>query len=175
MILELCYFGNPVLRKKCSPISEITDEIKKLAMDMLETMDLGQRGVGIAAPQVGVPIRLFVARSYEDSEDGTFKLLPAKFYINPKITLLGKETLVEKEGCLSIPGIHEKVERPAKILIEYTDLDGNFITEEIEGYNARVRLHENDHINGVLFIDRIDPVRRKLIEPRLKEIKKLFH
>ncbi len=173
MILDLIYYGNPLLRQKCKPIEKITPEIKKLVADMIETMDLDQRGIGLAAPQVGVPLRLFVLRRYEtvESTEGELKLSEPYVYINPKITILDDEPVIDSEGCLSIPKVKGNVERPLKIAVEATDLEGNLFTHEIEGYNARVILHENDHLNGVLFIDRMHPKERKIIEDALRAIK----
>lgn len=171
MLLKIYLYGHPILRKRCAPISKITDEIRKLASDMIETMDKNN-GIGLAAPQVGYPIRLFVLRNYIFTDDGGWTLSEPKVYINPKLSSPGEETVTDIEGCLSIPGLRLPVERPNKITVEAWDLEGNPFIEELEGYNARVRMHENDHINGVLFIDRIDTKTRKKIEPLLREIKK---
>ncbi|MBM3207804.1 MAG: peptide deformylase [Chlamydiae bacterium] len=171
MKLEILGYGHPILRKKCDPVEEITDEIKKLVADMIETMDAAD-GVGIAAPQVGRSIRLFVLRNYIEKEDGSMDLSPPIVYINPKLTDPSSDMVEEVEGCLSIPGIKLKVLRPSSINVEAMDLDGNIFFEKLEGYNARVRMHENDHINGVLFVDRIDTVTKKKIEPILKNLKK---
>lgn len=171
MVLPIIYYGNKLLRKKCEPIEEITDAIKSLVEDMIETMD-AQKGIGLAAPQIGHPIRLFVLRNYIEDEDSDQELSDPQVYINPKILKVSKETNFEMEGCLSIPGVREEVERPLNILIEATDIDGRRFTEEIFGYNARVRLHENDHLNGVLFVDRIAVAKKKKIEPILLQIEK---
>jgi peptide deformylase len=169
MILEIVYYGDERLRKKANLVESVTPEIKKLVADMIETMDV-KSGIGLAAPQVGVSLSLFVLRNYEEKEEGKISLSAPQVYINPKILQASKETCSEVEGCLSIPGIREKVERPLAILIEAMDLEGNLFREEIIGYNARVRLHENDHLNGVLFIDRIARGRRKKIDPALKQL-----
>jgi peptide deformylase len=174
MLLKICYYGNPVLRKKCAPVEKITDEIRQLVADMIETMDKND-GAGLAALQVGHAIRLFVLRNYIIAEDGKWTLSEPKVYINPKLSAPGEEILVDTEGCLSVPKIRLEIERPDKITVEAMDLDGKMFTEVVEGYNARVRMHENDHINGVLFIDRIDSKERKKIDPELKEIKKKYN
>ena len=171
MVLPIIYYGNKLLRKKCEPIEVITDEIKSLAEDMIKTMD-AQKGIGLAAPQIGHPIRLFVLRNYIEDEDSDQEFSDPQVYINPKILKVSKETDLEIEGCLSIPGIREQVERPLTIVIEAMDLEGKLFTEEIFGYNARVRLHENDHLNGVLFIDRISIAKKKKIEPVLAQLEK---
>lgn len=178
-MLQIRYFGDPVLRENSAPIVEITEEVKKLAHDMIQTFD-NNSGIGLSACQVGVPIRMFVARSYIGLPDGTWTATAPIVFINPKILSVSKETESDSEGCLSIPGIREWVERPIKVTIEATDLNGKRFVEvfegrdEIERLNARVRLHENDHLNGVLFIDRLPPKVRKRIETKLREIKKLI-
>lgn len=173
MLLKIYYYGHPVLRKHCEPIEEITDEIRKLSYDMIETMDKSD-GVGLAAPQVGHSVRLFVLRNYIYHEDGHWTLSEPKAYINPKLSNPSSHLVSETEGCLSFPGLRFHVERPDKITVEAIDLEGKTFVEELEGYNARVRMHENDHINGVLFIDRVDVNVRKQIDPILKELKKKY-
>lgn len=173
MLLNIHFYGDPVLRKRCEPIGEITDEIRKLANDMIETMDKNN-GAGLAAPQVGRAIRMFVLRDYIIQEDGSWTLSEPKVYINPKLTRPGTDLITDVEGCLSLPGLRLDIDRPDRITVEALDIDGKPFTEEIEGYNARIRMHENDHINGVLFIDRIDEKTRKKIDPILREIKKKY-
>jgi peptide deformylase len=172
MRLHICYYNHPVLRKHCAPIVEITDEIRQLAAAMIELMDKSD-GIGLAAPQVGHPIRLFVCRNYIFGEDKTWTLSEPKVYINPKLSSPSDRLLVDTEGCLSFPKLRLEVERPDRIVVEAMDIHGNLFREEVEGYNARVRMHENDHLNGVLFIDRIDANTRKKIDPLLREIKRL--
>ncbi len=174
MQLKIYYYGHPILRKRCETITEITPEIRKLAKDMIETMDKNN-GCGLAAPQVGHSIRLFVLRDYGFTEDGRWYLKEPKVYINPKLTSPGKHTLDDVEGCLSLPGLRLDITRPDRITVEAIDLDGNTFTEDVDGYNARIRMHENDHINGVLFCDRLTPHERNKIEPLLKEIKKKYN
>ncbi len=171
MKLSICLYGNPILRKKGERINEITDEIRTLVQDMVETMDVGN-GIGLAAQQVGRAIRLFVLRRYIDAPDGKWTVSDPVVYINPKIIAVSKETWVTDEGCLSIPKIHLPVERPIKIQVESTRLDGSRVTEEIEGMNARVILHENDHINGVLFIDRVEDQYLLDVQDKLRALKK---
>ncbi len=170
MILSVVKYGSKILRTKCQNVEEITPEIRELVQNMVETMDAA-RGIGIAAPQVGSLLRIFVLRNYIELEGGE-SALSAEYqvYINSKILSCSKETVTETEGCLSIPGIREKVVRPYQIVIEAMDLDGKIFQEELTGYNARVRMHESDHLNGVLFIDRIAKSRRKKIDPILKAL-----
>ncbi|NGX37461.1 MAG: Peptide deformylase [Chlamydiae bacterium] len=171
---RLRYWGDPVLREHCQPIEEITDEIKELALFMIDYVD-NNRGIGLAAPQVGVPIRLFILRDYILLPDGKWVTSEPKVFINPKIIWKSKETTIDSEGCLSFPNMTVgPIERPQEIHIEATDLDGNIFIDKREGMNARVTFHENDHLNGVLHIDRLSPRVRKKIEPQLHEIKENY-
>lgn len=174
MKLTFCYYGNPILRKKGEPITEITDEIKELAAAMVDYFD-NNNGIGLSAQQVGKTLRLFVLRRYVHLPDGKWTVSEPHVYINPKILERSKETWVEEEACMSIPKLHLPVERPLRIKIESTKLDGSRIVEELEGINARVVMHENDHINGVLFIDRVEDKYLKPVEGKLREIKKKYN
>ncbi|NGX39735.1 MAG: Peptide deformylase [Chlamydiae bacterium] len=169
------YYGDSVLREHSAPIEEITDEVKELAIYMMEYAD-NNRGQGMAAIQMGVPIRLFVLRDYIVLPDGQWTVSAPKVFINPKIIWKSKKTWTDTEGCMSIPNFSKgPVERPWAVKIEALDLDGNTFIDEREGLNARVSLHENDHINGVLYIDRLPPKLRKAIEPELREIKNKYY
>ena len=168
---RLRFYGDPILREKSAPIDEITDEIKKLAYEMIEFGD-SHNGISLSAVQFGVPIRMFVLRNYIIMPDGTWTASAPQVFINPKILSVSKETEGDDEGCMSIPGIRVEVERPIKVKIEATDLAGETFVEELEGLNARVRLHENDHLNGVLSIDRATPREKKRLELQLRELKK---
>ncbi|MBY0528731.1 MAG: peptide deformylase [Rhabdochlamydiaceae bacterium] len=172
MLLDIVLYGNPILRKRCAPVTEITEEIRALVRNMIETMDKSN-GCGLAAPQVGHALRVFVLRDYIEHEDGNWTLADPKVYINPKITDPTEEMLRDMEGCLSLPKIRLEVERPSQITVEALDLNGNLFKEVVTGYNARIRMHENDHLNGVLFIDRVDAHSRNQIEPQLRAFKKL--
>jgi peptide deformylase len=174
MQLTFCYYGNPILRKKGEPVTEITDEIKELAAAMIDYFD-NNNGIGLSAQQVGKALRLFVLRRYIHLPDGKWTVSEPHVYINPKILERSKETWVEEEACMSIPKLHLPVERPLRIKVESTKLDGSRITEELEGINARVVMHENDHINGVLFIDRVEDKYLKKAEAKLREIKKKYN
>lgn len=173
MKLKLAYYGNPVLRKKATLINEITPEIKQLVEDMIEAMD-EKDGIGIAAPQVNFSLALFLTRVplEKDSEKNQGEV---RIFINPKILNYSEESDSFSEGCLSIPKLYGDVTRPIYIKVEATDLEGNRFTENFSGLAARVIMHENDHINGVLFIDRLDPKEKKLNELKLREIKKRYH
>jgi peptide deformylase len=174
MKLTFCYYGNPILRKKGEPVTEITDEIKELVLAMIDYFD-NNNGIGLSAQQVGKTLRLFVLRRYVHLPDGKWTVSEPHVYINPKILERSKETWVEEEACMSIPKLHLPVERPLRIKIESTKLDGSRIVEELEGINARVVMHENDHINGVLFIDRVEDKYLKPVEAKLREIKKKYN
>lgn len=169
------YYGDPILRKQSEPVEEITDEIKELAHFMIDYAD-NHNGIGLSAVQVGVPIRLFVLRDYVVLPDGKWTVSAPKVFINPKIVWKSKETEIDDEPCMSIPGLNVgPIERPVKVRFEATDLDGNHFVEERQGINARVSFHENDHLNGVLQIDRAPPRVRKKIEPDLQAIKKKYN
>ena len=174
MQLKIYYYGDPVLRRYCQPVAEITDEIRQLVKDMVDTMD-NNNGIGLSAPQIGKSIRLFVLRDYIEDEHGRLAMAPGyKVFINPKIVSYSDEMVLDVEACISLPGLRCPVVRPFKITIEATDIDGNQFVEEFSGINARVRLHENDHINGVLYIDRVDPKIRNQVDPLLREMKKKY-
>jgi peptide deformylase len=162
MILPLVYYGNPLLRKKSKKITKITEDIKKLILDMTETMD-AKKGVGLAAIQVGVPVRLLIIRPVTENKDGEVFLGEIEVYINPVISNHSDETETLPEGCLSVPGLHMDVERPKMIHIEASDVNGNKISKDVSGFKARELMHENDHLNGVLFIDRLATDKKKLI------------
>lgn len=173
MLLKLAYYGNPVLRKKGEPVKEITDEIRKLVADMLETMHT-EDGIGLAAPQVFKSLALFVTCVPNYVDEKTVIPGVERVFINPKILSYSDVTDNLTEGCLSIPKLYGHVIRPIKIVVEAMDLDGKIFTQEFVNYEARCILHENDHINGKLFIDRLDSEERQLFEPKLREIKKKY-
>lgn len=169
------YYGDEGLRKKCVPVEEITDEIRQIARDLIETA-LEHDGAGLAAPQIGYYYRIFVSR-YADGADseGWPIICPPQIYINPKLSSPSEEIVIHEEGCLSIPGIYEKISRPRSITVEYMDLKGNIHTEVATDWRARNIMHENDHLNGVLYIDRIHPKQRKKIESDLRSLKKKYN
>lgn len=175
MKLQVCYYGNPVLREKAREIGDVTPEIRQLVFDMIETMDI-HRGIGLAAPQVGHSIRLFVARlNDEDLPYEEWKTKPVEAFINPILTEPGPFKDCDWEACLSLPGVKGKVERPDRIRLQAMDLEGRCIDRVYEGYLARVLQHEYDHLEGVLYIDRLSKASRKQMEPSLKEIQKKYN
>lgn len=173
MKLRLAYYGHPVLRTKCAPVAEINDDIRTLVQDMVEAL-IEYNGIGLAAPQIHRPIRLFITAVPIEQPDGKWAPGTLRIFINPEIIWLSEEQDVKSEGCLSIPSLHGDVIRPIEIKVRATDLDGNEFELELKDLEARCFLHENDHINGVLFIDRIQGKERKLLDPKLKEIKKKY-
>ena len=170
---KFCYYGNPILRKKAVKVTAITDEIRELVHDMIEMMD-DRNGVGLAASQVGELWQIFVIRPEIQSDSNEFLLGEPIVYINPELSNPSEETQTGPEGCLSIPGIHMEVTRPKSIHIKAMDLDGNIFEEDVTGFKAREVMHENDHLNGVLYIDRLNPEQKKEIQPVLKEIKEKY-
>lgn len=173
MILKLRYYGDPILRQTAKSVESITEEIRELCHNMIETM-LHSDGVGLAAPQIGVLLRIFVSNVAYEDQNGEIHLSEPKVYINPILTQ-PSPTLVERsEGCLSVPKLYLAIPRPLSIHLEATDLNGNQFHEECYGYQARNRMHENDHLNGVLFFDRIKGKQRTLLEPELRHIKQHY-
>lgn len=170
MKLPIRYYGDPVLRAKAVAIDEITPEIRQLAKDMIETM-IVSNGVGLAAPQIGKLLRMYIFRDEWLNPDGHYELGSPQVVINPVLSSPSKEMETMLEGCLSLPNLHIKVTRPKKIHIRYQNLEGEFIENALEGFLARVNMHENDHLNGVLHIDRALPKDRKAIEAQLQQIK----
>ncbi len=171
MILPIYTYGSTVLRKKAEDITPDYPNLDILIDDMFETMYHAD-GVGLAAPQVGLPIRLLVIDlvpfKQEDPELGAFKIA----MINPEMLEMSEDVVSGEEGCLSVPGIHESVLRSNKIKIRYFDTNFNEKEEVFEGYKARVVQHEYDHLEGNLFTDRVNPLRRQLIKSKLSNIAK---
>ncbi|HEV3270182.1 MAG TPA: peptide deformylase [Candidatus Rhabdochlamydia sp.] len=175
-VLPLAYYDDPILRKKAEPITAITEDVKNLVEEMKETMD-ACNGIGLAAPQVHHSIRLFIIREPTNKEldKNKVKWGEVKVFINPKISFPSKKTWKESEGCLSIPNIYADVERAQEITVEYMNIEGKNIKQRISGWEARVVLHENDHIDGILFIDRLNQQEAEKLTPFLENLKKRIH
>ncbi len=171
MKLPLRCYGDPVLRKKAEPVAAITPEIIQLAHDMIETM-MANNGVGLAAPQVGHSLRLYVFCDEILNEEGHAELGAPQVAINPVLSHPSKEMEESMEGCLSIPGIRVHVSRPRSIHIRYQNLEGKWIEQELAGFVARVNMHENDHLNGVLHIDRTSAEEKRQVASRLRAMEK---
>ncbi len=157
-LLTVRLYGDPVLRQVAAPVREITAEIKRIIADMTETM-WHQVGIGLAAPQVGLPYRILVM---DDGKGG------AQALINPEIETRSG-TVREEEGCLSLPGIFGVVERSKTITVRAMDADGKPVSLEATGLKARIVQHELDHLDGVLFIDRLPPVTRDRIKKKIQK------
>lgn len=178
MIREIVQYGHPVLRRKCQPVTTVDDTIRRLAADMIETM-IDANGVGLAAPQVGVDLRLAVVDVSHDPEcvtmlkvnggDAELASIMPLVFINPELSYSQqKESAVE--GCLSIEGIRAEVRRPAAVLARLPQLDGSVLEVETDGLLARALQHETDHLNGVLFVDRLSSVAKLQVKKRLKQL-----
>jgi peptide deformylase len=171
MILPIYAYGQPVLRKIAVPIEPDYKDLKGLIEDMFQTM-YSARGVGLAAPQIGKEIRLFVADTLQLEKPERNHKGFKKVFINAQLLDESGETWLYEEGCLSIPDIHVEIERMPVIHLRYLDEDFKEHTESFDGFNARVIQHEYDHIEGKLFIDRMKPLKRRMINRKLEKIKK---
>lgn len=164
---EVIHYGHPTLRKKAKPIKRLDSVIRSLAYDMIETMH-EENGVGLAAPQVNVSLRLIVF----DLSTKEINLEPVVL-LNPKIVGSSEDESEMEEGCLSIPGVHHNITRAKNVTVEAENLYGKeVIIENAEGLLARVLQHEIDHLNGVLFIDHLDDMERSKIKASLKKLEK---
>lgn len=170
MILPVTLYGDPVLKRKADEISASYTDLQSIIKNMWQTM-YNASGVGIAAPQVGLSIRLFVVDTIQlnEKKKSNFQGIK-KVFINPTILSETGDEWKYEEGCLSIPGIREDVFRNQTIKIHYFDEDFNEFTEEYDDINARVIQHEYDHIEGILFTDKLKPLKRKLLLPKLNKI-----
>jgi peptide deformylase len=158
-VLTIRKYGDPILRRRAALVDSVTPEIRGVVADMIDTM-YDEVGIGLAAPQVGTSLRLIVV--------GDDETRAARVLVNPVIAEAGGEVTAE-EGCLSIPGIFAPVTRAAWVAVDARDLDGQPLTMKGHGLLARVLQHEIDHLDGVLFIDRLDPVTRDRIKRKIKK------
>lgn len=175
MIRPIIAYGDPVLRKKAVEIDEDYPDLNLLLEDMFETM-YNSQGVGLAAPQIGLSIRIFIVDAApfvdEDEEDPEGLRDFKRIFINPIIIEeAGKEWKFE-EGCLSIPGIREDVSRQPDIIVEYYNEKFELLEEKLSGLPARIVQHEYDHIEGILFTDKINPLKKQLLKSKLNDIAK---
>ena len=178
MLREIVQYGHPVLRQRCRPVTAVDDAILQLAEDMLETMEEA-KGVGLAAPQVGEDIRLAVIDVSHDPECVSFLKLNGEdtdlesimplIFINPEL-VFGQEKESSIEGCLSIQGIRAEVRRPLAVKATLPQLDGSLWVIETDGLLARALQHEIDHLNGVLFVDRLSAVAKVSMKNRLRRL-----
>lgn len=169
MIYSIIAYGHPVLKKQAEEIVKGEIDVKQLAEDMFETMHSAQ-GIGLAAPQIGKSIRMFVidASPLEDEEIGDWK----QVFINPEIIEENGNDWVFEEGCLSIPTIREDIIRQEKLKIHYFDENWVEHTEEFDGMIARIIQHEYDHIEGILFTDHLSAFKKRLLKSKLTNISK---
>lgn len=171
MILPVYAYGQPVLLKMASEVNEDYEDLDKLLSDMWETMYHAE-GVGLAAPQIGRSLRIFLVDTVQVMEDGRESEGIKKAFINAQIIEESGIAWDYEEGCLSIPNIRGDVSRQPQIKIKYQDEQFQEHTEVYDGINARVIQHEYDHIDGVLFTDKLKPLKRKLISRKLENIRK---
>lgn len=169
MVLPIYIYGQPVLRKVCEDISADYPNLKQLIADMFETLDKSG-GVGLAAPQVGLPIRIVIIDLKELAEDFPEYADYRHVFINAHIVKYSEEKDSSEEGCLSLPGLWEKVVRSKKIRVQYLDEKMQPHDEWVEGYLAIVMQHEFDHLEGKLYIDYISALRKQLIKKKLKNL-----
>ncbi len=158
-------YGDPVLREKSEPVEEINQEIKDLVSDLRDTLKRA-KGLGLSAVQIGVLKRVFIVDLSTIDLTETLRV-----FINPEIIATSDEVELE-EGCLSFPGIYQKITRPAKVTVRATDLDGKEFEITGTGMAARAFLHEYDHLEGRLFVDRMSPITRTLLSGRLRKLAK---
>ena len=160
--LRILHYPAPVLRQRAEEVPEITDSVRAVAARMIELMHEAD-GVGLAAPQVGLPWRLFVANSREEGDAD-------RTYVNPRLVRLDGDLVAAEEGCLSLPGIRAQVRRPESAVIVATDLDGREFQVESASLLARVWQHEYDHLDGVLILDKMSPLDRIATRRAVKEL-----
>ena len=176
MILPVVAYGDPVLKQECGDVEKDYPELSVLIENMFETM-YAAAGVGLAAPQIGKTIRLFIVDAAPFAEDDEENEYPEakdfkRVFINPEITEEKGEEWSFEEGCLSIPNIREEVFRQPEVYIEYYDESFTLKKEKLNGITARIVQHEYDHIEGILFTDHLNPLKRRLLKRKLMEISK---
>ncbi len=165
--MRIRIIGDDVLRKPTKPVETFGPELEKLASDMVQSM-IAADGIGLAAPQVGLSLKFLVVGMPIDEEDEDMRQIYT--FANPEITAEGEELIMREEGCLSIPEIYEEVERPDQITLKYQNLKGEHLEMETSGMLSRVIQHELDHLNGVLFVDHLSPLKRSLLKGKIKRM-----
>lgn len=171
MIKPVYVYGSPVLRKVATDIKSDYPNLKGLINDMFETMHHSD-GIGLAAPQVGLSIRIFVIDASPLADDHPEMKDFRRVFINAHIIERSDEEILYNEGCLSIPNIREDVQRPESILMQYVDENFEPKEERFNGLAARIIQHEYDHLEGVLFTDKVSPIKRQLLKSKLTAISK---
>lgn len=162
--MKIVLYGHPVLKEKSTVVEKIDDELKKILDEMVELMRKAN-GIGLAANQVEIAKRFFVLEIDEK----------VKKVINPEIIEYGDEIVEYEEGCLSIPGIYKKVDRPEMIKVKYQNENGEIIEEELHDIWARAFQHEYDHIEGILFTEKLSIINKRLISKKIDVLKKRFY
>lgn len=163
MILQVLHYPDPLLKKRSETITKITPELRQLAEDMAETM-YAEDGIGLAAPQVGQLVRMVVIDLSGPEERSNLRV-----YVNPVLEPLDDEMEPGEEGCLSVPDLRSDVKRYTRVRMKATDLEGNLIEEEAHGLMAVCMQHECDHLDGVLFVDRISRLKKNMYDRKLKK------
>lgn len=169
MKAKVLTYGSPTLRKHAEDVSDFSSELVKNLFDTLAV----EGGIGLAAPQIGVLQRVFIISTEPLADDDSSVESFKRVVINPEITEVSKETSMYNEGCLSIPELFEMVERPKSIRVRYFDENMNEICRQIDGIEARIFQHEFDHLEGILFVDRISPIRKAIIANKLKRLHRI--
>jgi peptide deformylase len=174
-LLKLRYYGHPDLRVKAKPVEALTPEVLEICDRMLKTMLSIENCIGFAGPQLGVFLRIFVIREEKFLPNNEYYFAEPEVIINPVLSAPSNELVSMLEGCMSLPGLHVDVVRPESIQVRYQTLKGEIVEEFLDDFRARMFMHENDHLNGVLHIDRMDPKERKRIEPQLRAMKQKYN
>ena len=164
---DILIHPDPRLKKPCALVPEVTDEVRALGRDLLETM-YHAPGIGLAAPQVGVNLRVIVMDCVKDPEVVARPMV----LVNPEVVWRSEDLNTYDEGCLSIPDIYYEIDRPAKVRVRWMDLDGAFQEEEFEGLWATCVQHEIDHLDGRLFIDYLGPLKRQMVTRKMEKLKR---
>lgn len=167
MVHPIVLYGDPILKEKSGEIPKNFPKLNELASDLFETMHKAG-GIGLAAVQIGVPLRIFVIEAHIEKENFHFRGV----FVNPYIRRESAPLVKYSEGCLSVPYIAALVERPSKIDIEYYDENWQFHVETLEGYKARIVQHEYDHLEGIIYTDKLDRLWSQTIEQSLNLIEK---
>lgn len=170
MTSRIVTYGSPVLRKIAEPITENT-ELEQTVNRMFSILDK-EEGIGLAAPQIGISKRIFIIDTTPLINDDPEIEIIRQAFINPSIIEYSSEKSIYNEGCLSIPGIYEIVERPVHIKVSFSDMELKLVEKVLSGIEARIFQHEFDHLEGILFTDRLDPMRKLLISSKLKKLQK---
>lgn len=167
-IHDIVLMGDPVLRTEAHDVTEFGDELETLVRDLFETMYHAE-GIGLAAPQIGQSTRVIVVDLRRGADDGDQP--EALTLVNPRITWQDEATGKETEGCLSIPGLEELVRRPIAVRVEGLDPAGDTVTVDADGLFARALQHEIDHLDGKLFLDRVSPLKRRILTKKWKKLR----